>query len=143
MSHWGGDSDNTLTDSDYETDSEIINCIPDSEDEEYIDTDTERIGDSDSEVIEFDIDATSGDETETEEDLSQGREAPPSIQRTCSIVQGLCTTGVQPRGVEVQGLCNSSGRGHDIHGDHTVSERSATGQQCQRKGGAKSDLQES
>ena len=143
MSRWGGDSDNTLTDSDYETDSEIINCIPDSEDEEYIDTDTERIGDSDSEVIEFDIDATSGDETETEEDLSQGREAPPYIQRTCSIVQGLCTTGVQPRGVEVQGLCNSSGRGHDIHGDHNVSERSEPGQQCQRKGGAKSDLQDS
>lgn len=109
MSHWGGDSDNTLTDSDYETDSEIINCIPDSEDEEYIDTDTERIGDSDSEVIEFDIDATSGDETETDEEIQ-----PPGIpgearplRRTCTLVQGLCTTGLQSGGVEILGHANS------------------------------------
>jgi len=103
MSHWGGDSDNTFTDSDFESD------------QDYIDTDTERLWDSDSEVIEFDIDATSSDEETDEESLPQEREAPPPLRRTCSLVQGLCTTGLQPGGMEVRGL---HGSGNHCHGEH-------------------------
>lgn len=101
MSHWGGDSDNDFVESDFESDRD------------YIDTDTERLGDSDSEVIEFDIDATSGDETETDEEISPpiSREA-PQIRRTCSIIQGLCTTGLQSGGVEIQGLDEHGGCDH-------------------------------
>lgn len=118
MSHWGGDSDNTYTEGDFETDSE----------QDFIDTDTERLGDSDSEVLEFDIDATSGDETETDEEIQ-----PPGIpgearplRRTCTLVQGLCTTGLQSGGVEILGHANSPSA--DKCGSADPSKRSSSGQ---------------
>lgn len=133
MSHWGGDSDTTYTDSDFETDSEEL---------DYINTDTERIGDSDSEVIEFDIDASSGDETETDEEVQSQelRREAPQIRRTCTLVQGLCTTGVQPRRVEVLGLHSGGDHQHEQSGELNMHERTGARVRSQSEDRTKSHL---
>lgn len=93
MSHWGGDSDNTFTDSDFETDSDLL-------------TDT----DWDSELSDYE-DAILWDEEESSEELPPPRlnEQKSSDGGSCTLVQGLCTTNVQPRGVEVHGHSDQRG----------------------------------
>lgn len=132
MSHWGGDSDNTFSDSDFESDRE------------YICSDTEPI-ESDTEIIEYDWDASSGEETQgIQRQTTQDNIWYPTaaFRRTSSCLPGLQSTELCDRGMEVQGLHDTCGSGYV---DRTIlpNERPAVRQRCQQPSGTENNVEKS
>lgn len=123
MSHWGGDSDNTYTDSDFETDEDLL-------------TDT----DWDSELSDLEENAILWDEEESSEDLSPpqycGEKTPSG--GSCTLVSGLCTTGVCTGGMEIRG--DRNGRQHGSDRDSVHDKSSSAGHRSNDQDRTKSDL---